>query len=229
MTKQYLVWDLPLRLFHWLFVLTLIGLWYCSDQERELLEYHLLLGYFALALVLFRLCWGFLGTQHAQFKHFIPSFSALKSFLAKDKSLSFAPSVGHNPLGALMVILLLSLVLAQAISGLFIDDDIFTAGPYYGSLTKEVEALMVYIHHNAFDLILICSALHIGAVFYYLWVKKHNLIKPMFTGKKNSQNLSLEESITHSKIASAIIIAITVALFVYWLVVLNAPDIEGYY
>jgi len=229
MTKYYLVWDLPLRLFHWLFVLTLLGLWYSSDQERGLFEYHLLLGYFALVLVLFRLCWGFLGTRHAKFKHFVPSFSELKRYLVKHKSLGFSPSVGHNPIGALMVVLLLSLVLMQAISGLFIDDDIFTAGPYYGSLASGAEAVMVYIHHNAFDLILICSALHIGAVFYYLWVKKHNLIRPMFTGKKQNQHLSTDESISHSKLILAAIILIVVVVFVYWLVVLNAPIVEEYY
>lgn len=229
MTKHYLVWDLPLRLFHWLFVLTLIGLWYSSDQERELLEYHLLLGYFALGLVLFRLCWGFLGTRHAQFKHFIPSFSDIKSYITQHKSLGFSPSVGHNPLGALMVVALLSLVLLQAISGLFIDDDIFTAGPYFGVLTKQAESIMVFIHHNAFDLIIIFSALHIGAVFYYLWVKKQNLIKPMFTGKKTSKELTEQEGITHSKIVLAIIIAVAVVLFVYWLVVLNAPVVEEFY
>lgn len=229
MKKHYLVWDLPLRIFHWVFVLTLTGLWYSSDQERDLLEYHLLLGYLALGLVLFRLCWGLFGTRHAQFKHFVPSYADLKRYLSKHKSLGFSPSVGHNPLGALMVVALLTLVLLQAISGLFIDDDIFTAGPYFGVLTEQAESIMVWIHHNAFDFILGFSALHIGAVFYYLWVKKHNLIRPMISGKKPSQNIAEQDSILHSKIALAIIIAIAVGIFVYWLVVLNAPVIEEYY
>jgi len=112
---------------------------------------------------------------------------------------------------------------------LFMDDDIFTTGPYSGSINSSVESVLVYIHRNGFNLILAAIALHISAVIFYERVKKQALISAIITGKKSAKMVNKKDSISHSKIGLAILISIVVAGFIYWLVVLNAPVIEEYY
>ena len=227
--KQYLVWDLPVRIFHWGFVMLLAALWYTSDQDLGLIELHMALGYVALGFVLFRIIWGVVGTTHARFKNFIPSFYQVKIYLQTKREQEVKQYAGHNPAGSLMVLALLLLVLVQATTGLFIDDDVFSSGPYSGVLSSELESLFKFIHGNGFNLILLASSVHVFAVFYYLLVKKQNLIKPMISGKKAEHAVSEDAAISSSKIVKAIIVAILVAAFVYWLVVINAPVVEEYY
>ncbi|WP_206482878.1 cytochrome b/b6 domain-containing protein [Thalassotalea sp. G2M2-11] len=228
MTTQHLVWDLPIRLFHWGFVGLLIALWYTSDQDNGLIELHMQLGYIALALVLFRIIWGFIGTTHAKFKNFIPSFYQLRIYI-RQRNNNVKQYAGHNPMGSLMVLLMLLLILLQSISGLFMSDDVFSAGPYAGVLSGDMEGMVKFFHHNGFDFIVIISAIHIAAVFYYLLVKRQNLIKPMLSGKKHSQQIEADQAIGHSKLIKALLTAIAVGIFVYWLVVLNAPVVEEFY
>jgi len=227
MVKQQLVWDLPVRIFHWCFVCTLVGLWYTSDQDNGLIEIHMKLGYVALSLVLFRVLWGIWGTRYAQFKNFIPSLQEVKVYIHDFRAGKVKTYIGHNPLGSLMVILILFMVLLQATTGLFINDDIFSAGPYNGVLSGQFEKLLKLLHVNGFNVILALSGLHIFAIFYYLIIKKQNLIKPMLNGKKI--NINKDEGISSSKLLIAIIIATVVVIFVYWLVVINAPVVEEYY
>ncbi|MCO4799973.1 MAG: cytochrome b/b6 domain-containing protein [Colwelliaceae bacterium] len=229
MVKEQLVWDLPVRIFHWVLVIVLIGLWYTSEQDNGLIEIHIKLGYIALGLVLFRILWGFYGTTHARFINFLPSVTKFKSYINDTRRGKVSNFIGHNPLGSLMVIFILFAVLLQATFGLFISDDVFSAGPYNGVLSNEIEKLLKSLHSNGFNVIATLSLLHVIAVLYYLFFKKQNLIKPMFTGKKLLNNDNSNDSIRHSRLLRAVIIAIGVIVFVYWLVVLNAPVIEEYY
>jgi cytochrome b len=228
MTKQYLIWDLPLRLFHWSFATTIMALWYTAEQEGELIDLHMKLGYFVLGLVTFRIIWGFIGPKHARFSDFFPTPQRIKNYLTASLN-SPKCTAGHNPLGAFMVFLMLALVLTQAISGLFIDDDIFSSGPYYGSVSKEIENLMSFLHHNVFDLILASIVLHVSAIFYYRYIKKIDLITPMITGKKSAKAIDKSEAISSSKLGLAIMLALLTAAFIYWLVVVNIPVSDDLY
>jgi len=230
MAKKYLIWDLPLRIFHWSFTVTILGAWYTSEQEGDLVDLHMQLGYVTLSLLIFRVLWGFIGPKHARFSQFIPSPKTLINYVSDlKKNTDYKSTAGHNPLGALMVILMIVLVSLQAVSGLFIDDDIFSAGPYYGSLGKDFEQVMSFLHHNLFDFMLAAIALHLMAIFYYWWVKKINLVLPMITGKKSAQLVNLKDSIPHSKLILAVLVAIATTVFMYWLVVINIPVIEAFY
>ena len=228
MTKnKRLIWDLPLRLFHWSFVLTFMGLWYTSEQGSDFIDIHMILGYVALGLLTFRILWGVIGPTHARFSQFIPSPKKLFNYLSnKDKGNQPA---GHNPLGALMVILMIVLVSIQSISGLFIDDDVFSAGPYNSVIPSDIEKIMSFLHHNTFDLTLIAIGLHIGAILYYAFIKKLNLVTPMITGKKDANLVDKAAEIPHSKLWRALLLAIACVIFIYWLVVINAPVIEDFY
>ncbi|TWX47419.1 cytochrome b/b6 domain-containing protein [Colwellia hornerae] len=229
MSKHALIWDLPLRIFHWLFSCTVIASWYTSDQDNNLIELHMQLGFFALGLLVFRILWGFLGTKHSLFSSFFPTPKRLIKYISDIKNKQVQKSSGHNPLGSLMVILMIVLISLQAISGLFINDDVFSSGPYYDSVSKEVEQVMVFLHHNVFDFMIAAIGLHLLAIVYYVHVKKQSLILPMITGKKLTDKINKADEITHSKLWLALIILLVVVAFVYWLVVLNAPAIEEYY
>ena len=128
-----------------------------------------------------------------------------------------------------MVVFMLLLLLLQATSGLFMTDDIFTNGPYYDSVNKDIQKIMSLIHNNVFDIIIVVSTLHVAAITYYLIVKKQNLISAMFTGKKWVENKYVTSAISHSKLILALILLIIVCAFIYWLVVLNIPEVEEFY
>jgi len=226
-TEKYLIWDLPLRIFHWSFAVTILASWYTAEQGADLVEIHMKLGYFALVLIVFRLLWGLIGPKHARFSQFVPSPKTLLSYLQKSKLDKAMP--GHNPLGAMMVILMILLISVQAVSGLFINDDIFSSGPYYGSISNELEKVMSFLHHNTFDFMIVAIGLHLAAVAYYWRVKKQNLVLPMITGKKSAEQLDAVDAIPHSKIILACVVAACCVGFVYWLVVMNAPLIEELY
>lgn len=227
MTEKHLIWDLPLRIFHWSFAVTILASWYTAEQGADLVEIHIKLGFFALFLIVFRLLWGLIGPKHARFSQFVPSPKTLLAYLRKSQSDKAIP--GHNPLGAMMVILMILLISVQAVSGLFINDDVFSSGPYYGSISNELEKVMRFLHHNTFDFMIAAIGLHLAAVAYYWRVKKQNLVLPMITGKKTAKQVDAVDAIPHSKIILACVVATCCVGFVYWLVVMNAPVIEEFY
>tara|TARA_B100000809_G_scaffold106369_1_gene104852 strand:+ start:139 stop:825 length:687 start_codon:yes stop_codon:yes gene_type:complete len=226
-TEKHLIWDLPLRIFHWSFAVTILASWYTAEQGADLVEIHIKLGFFALFLIVFRLLWGLIGPKHSRFSQFVPSPKTLLSYLRKSQSDKAIP--GHNPLGAMMVILMILLISVQAVSGLFINDDVFSSGPYYGSISNELEKVMRFLHHNTFDFMIAAIGLHLAAVAYYWRVKKQNLVLPMITGKKTAKQVDAVDAIPHSKIILACLVATFCVGFVYWLVVMNAPVIEEFY
>ena len=229
MTTQHLIWDLPLRLFHWLLVLTFAGMWLTAELGSEYMQYHVYCGYFMLFLLTFRVIWGIFGTTHSRFVSFFPTVARLKNYLKPDTNMNYQEPAGHNPLGAIMVFLMLILLITQAVSGLFITDDVFTSGPYNGVLASELEKLCGQLHNICFTLLQVCIALHLAAMVFYKIIKKKNLVKPMITGKKSSDDADKAEAVKHSKLILAFIVAIAVAAFVYWLVVINAPVIDDFY
>ena len=218
-----LVWDLPLRIFHWLFGLSILAAWATAELGEE--QIHMWIGYLIISLLLFRICWGIWGTRHAQFIHFIPGPGALLSYLKQMPNRSSKQSVGHNPLGSLMVIAMIVLVALQAVSGLFTEGEIW-AGPYVSALDSSVVKRLDGLHHSNFDYLLVLMALHIIAVFAYLVGKKQNLILPMITGRKKAELVPESEQIPHSRLRRALMTLVAVAGFVYWLVVIAPPPIE---
>lgn len=222
MSDKKLVWDLPLRLFHWSIGISIIGSWVTIENGYE--QIHMYLGYFIIGLLIFRIVWGFIGTRHSQFQNFFPTPSRLLPYLKTVFTDEARKSVGHNPVGSLMVFLMLTLVSLQAASGLFTSGEIW-AGPYSSALDSDTTKQIESIHHKLFDAILVLVALHIVAVFGYLLFKKQNLIFPMFTGKKDAEDVPDEEAIKNSKLPAALFLLILVASFVYWLVFVAPPPV----
>ena len=227
MKDKILVWDLPLRLFHWGFAVSVLGAWVTHELGEDYISLHMQIGYVALGLVIFRIIWGFIGPYYSQFKSFFPSPKNVLCYIKSFKSTSGKTYLGHNPVGSLSVFAMLFLILIQSISGLFMNDEIFTTGPYHNAFGGEIDKVMKFIHHNAFDLMKFLIFIHIGAIVYYKVVKKQALASSMITGKKEGR--SDTSSIKSSKIILAIITALIVVVAVYWLVVLNVPEVDDFY
>lgn len=177
------VWDLPTRLFHWTLVILMIIQWWTAKSSSTM-DYHAWGGYLVLALVLFRLIWGFVGSDTVRFNDFVKGPSAgldyLKALLRGETSFY----LGHNPVGGWSILVMLLLLLVQAITGLFANDDILIEGPLYGWVSKSTSDWLTTVHKVNFNLLLLVIAVHISATLFYLFVKKENLIYPMLSGVK---------------------------------------------
>ena len=180
MKKIIRVWDLPIRLFHWLLVLCIIGSITSVNLGGNAMEWHAYFGYSVLTLLIFRMTWGFVGSTHARFSSFFPNREKILNYL-KGK----APSVlGHNPLGALSVFTLLIVLSVQALTGLFVDDEIAFQGPLAKYVPNSVVSILSQIHEGNQVVIYTLIAIHIAAIIYYKKFKGEDLITPMISGDK---------------------------------------------
>jgi cytochrome b len=229
MTDKRMVWDLPLRLFHWLLVLSLLASYLTAKGGFEWTQIHFYLGYWTLGLISFRILWGFVGPKHARFSSFIPSPKRLFSYLRTVGKRDAAPAVGHNPLGGLVVLVMILMVAAQAVSGLFVTDDIAWAGPYNPSVSAELAGNLTWFHHLNFDVLIWLMALHVLAIVFYAVYKRQNLVGPMFTGRKSSQIVAEHEAISSSRLITAVVLAAICAGAVYWLISSAPPPPEVLY
>lgn len=177
------VWDLPTRLFHWALVVCVIGLITTAQLGGAAMLWHFQLGYFTLSLLLFRIVWGWVGGRWSRFSSFLYSPTALWRYIKQPTAPH--PSVGHSPLGALSVFALLAVLLLQVSSGLMSDDEISNAGPLSRFVSGYLVSNATDYHKNIGKFILLGLALlHVAAIFFYLFKKKENLIRPMVTGDK---------------------------------------------
>ena len=183
-----LIWDVPVRLFHWLLVF-FVSLSVISAEIGTLdaMDIHFYSGYAILSLLLFRLFWGFLGTPYARFSSFIRTpftvYTYLRSWFSRTET-STKAYAGHNPAGGYMIVLMLGLLLAQATTGLFADDDIFTSGPLVHLVSDALSNRLTSLHHLISKFILAAVALHIIVIALYERYKKEPLVGAMWHGRK---------------------------------------------
>jgi cytochrome b len=239
MSEKRLVWDLPLRIFHWLLVLSMAASWYTAENSEEYLaigrgytyiEFHFWLGYWTLGMIAFRIIWGFVGPRHARFTSFIAGprrfFAYVGGFFKRDS----IASIGHNPMGALVVVLMLLMVGAQAVSGLFLieNTEIFQA-PYHSSVDESTANRMMAFHAWNFDTLLWVIGLHVLAIFFYRVYKRQKLVGPMFTGRKPADLVPPHEAISSSQLWKALIVAVICAGGVYFMLEQAPPQVYTEY
>jgi cytochrome b len=124
--------------------------------------------------------WGFVGSHHAKFKQFWPSLSRLRSYLKTGGD----TELGHNPLGALSVFTLLSLILIQAVSGLFNTDELFLDGPLVVLANDSLIEFASEAHELIWLALQVFIALHIAAIIWYRVTKERNLVRAMWFGSR---------------------------------------------
>lgn len=178
------IWDLPVRLFHWSLVALLAFLFWSGKTGGNAMEYHMYAGYTVLALVLFRVGWGFVGSTHARFAGFLAGPSRTIAFAKRLVSKTPAHVAGHNPLGGWMVVIMLASLLVQAGTGLFANDDVATEGPLSALISKALSDRLATIHAWNFNLLLVLAVVHVAAVLFHVFVKKENLVAAMFSGDR---------------------------------------------
>lgn len=223
MTKASVkVWDIPTRLFHWGLVAVFIFQFVTGDILDDAMQLHFYGGYVALGLILFRIIWGFVGSYHARFSSFL--YSPAVAIRYMKGTADTQTYLGHNPLGGYSVMAILAVMMTQAVSGLFMTDDIFFNGPYYGALGSAVDDVMSFLHHNAFLVMWFLIALHIAAITYYTFKKKQALVPAMFHGKKPA---TTDQSMAVKTPWIAFIVSVLVtAAIVYMVVSVLAPEPE---
>lgn len=171
------LWDLPLRLFHWSLVATVLGAISTGLIGGGWMVWHGRLGLAVVGLLAFRLVWGFVGSTHARFAAFFPTPGKIAAYLRGQWQ-----GVGHNPLGALSVFALLGLLAFQAASGLLANDDIAFNGPLYPLIDKALSDAATGWHRLAVNALYLLLALHVAAIAFHARIKRQNLIRPMITG-----------------------------------------------
>jgi cytochrome b len=176
---KVVVWDLPTRLFHWAIVLLVPALWWTHQIDR--LDLHILLGEVMLGLVLFRLIWGVIGSSTARFGAFLRGPGTVLRHLRGRGGAAF----GHNPAGGWSVALMLLLLTVQVGLGLFVsDEDGLNTGPLSHLVSYDSARTLAERHETVFYILLAFIVLHVGAILYYLLVRRDNLVGPMVTGRR---------------------------------------------
>ncbi|WP_223210509.1 cytochrome b/b6 domain-containing protein [Leptothrix cholodnii] len=164
------VWDLFVRVFHWSLVTCILLNYFVVDDGEDL---HQWLGYAAAALVVSRIVWGFVGTRYARFSDFFPTYRRIRDHLSRLRCGQADGHVGHNPLGALMMLALMALVLSLGLTGFLQTTDAFWG-----------DELMQETHEWLGSALIASAGLHAVAAIVMGRLERVNLVRAMVTGVK---------------------------------------------
>jgi len=178
------VWDWPVRVVHWLLVVLVAALLTTGLIGNEMLVWHMRAGQALLALVLFRIVWGFVGSANARFASFVRGPRAVLEYAMSVIRPPHHPHATHNPLGGWMVVALLLVLLAQATTGLFTNDDILYEGPLAKWVDKDLSDSIGTWHRRMWWVVVALASVHIFAVIGYLMHLGEDLVYPMVSGEK---------------------------------------------
>lgn len=173
------VWDLPVRICHWGFAVLIPAMWWTAENSE--MGWHKRLGIMLLALLAFRIMWGFFGSSTARFSQFLKGPAAVISYL---RGRTYR-EIGHNPAGGWSAFALLLVLSVQVVSGLF-SGDIYdgATGPLNEHVRIGTAGQLTDLHESLFNVVLALTALHLAAIAFYALFKKDNLVPPMLSGAK---------------------------------------------
>lgn len=203
--RRTLVWDAPVRVFHWLLVLSFATAYFTAEGERWRLL-HVTAGYTVAGLVVFRLLWGLLGTRHARFGDFVRGPGAVGAYLRSLVKGRPEHHAGHNPAGALAILALLGLAVLTTFSGWAAYSDV--GGEWLEDAHEVVANAMVAL-----------VAVHVLAVIASSWLHRENLVAAMIHGRKA---VPREEGIRSAWRGLAAVLLVAVLGF-WWLQWQSAP------
>lgn len=222
MAYRIRVWDLPTRLFHWLLVACVVLQAVTGYAGGGATEWHARIGYAVLALLLFRLVWGFVGGHWSRFRSFLYRPRSVLDYLRGRPHPDHL--VGHNPLGAGSVLAMLLVLLLQVGTGLVSDDEIAFTGPLNRFVSDSTGLAATWYHRHVGQWLLVALVvLHVAAIAYYRLRKRDDLLKPMVVGDKevaHAAAASRDDAV--SRIAALVVLAAAAAV-VTWLVRLGTP------
>lgn len=211
-----LVWDLPTRLFHWFLVAMVILCFVTATIGGVWMPTHMQSGVVVFGLLVFRIIWGFVGGRYARFSSFVRGPAAVFGYARELLGRRNVPKhLGHNPMGGWSVLAMLISLMVQTVTGLFANDDIFLKGPLYTWVGKATSDGLTRIHRLNQEVLLLLVGLHLIAVFFYLIIKKDNLILPMITGRKHGASMDQRSA---NPLGMALLVAVLIAIAVYSLI-----------
>lgn len=207
------VWDLPVRLTHWSFAALVPAMWMTAENSQW--GWHMRLGHVLLALLLFRIFWGLIGTDTARFANFVKGPLKVIQYLRGDYDRDRA--IGHNPLGALAVVALLGVMLAQVSMGLFSGDPYDGAtGPLNALVGVGTADMLTDWHETFFYIVGGLVLLHITAIAIYAGVRLENLVGPMVTGSREvAAGVEGTGDVPWGRALGAFALAAAIAFWVY--------------
>ncbi len=215
--KEKRIWDLPVRITHWGLVISFFGAYLTSEFQPMIV--HLYFAFAALALAIFRLFWGFIGSENARFFNFVKGFDPARAYFYQLLKFRHKEYWGHNPLGGFAVVAVVGLMILTVLAGLFAKNRDLV-GPWANSVSPTLERLLNDGHSALASILMTIVVIHITAILFYRFVLNDNLIKPMVTGKR----VPVEEHadpyfapLWLAAVTFAVAVAITGALFRYWL------------
>jgi len=212
-TRRQRVWDVPTRIMHWLLVALLGVCWWTGVHNQ--LDYHLYSGYGVLWIALMRLYWGFFGSSTARFTHFVRGPVGILNYARTLHHRDTAHSYGHNPVGAISVLLMLAAVLAVVGFGLFaVDVDGLYSGPLSSYVTFKGGRHLAHLHYQWFEYLLAIIGLHLVAVAFYYVYKRQNLVAPMISGSRTVAEAA-DEELEHAPLWRFVAGAVIVSGFVW--------------
>jgi len=211
------IWDLPTRLFHWCLVILILASW--LSAELGWMRTHVVSGLAIASLLIFRIVWGFIGSDTARFSHFLRHPADAIRHLSRLTRREPDTEPGHSAAGGWMVVAMLGLLCANVGTGLFANDDQMTEGPLAQYVDKYRSDWFAGMHSLAFTLLEIAVALHVLAIVAYRVLKGQNLLLPMITGRKRLPGVTPAPAMMHSILALAVyaVGALAIVLFL-WLV-----------
>lgn len=212
------VWDIGTRVFHWVLVILFCMSAYSAFQDKFGIyaDMHLYSGVSIMALLTWRIVWGLIGSETSRFGQFMPSPKRLFAYIKTGDT----DRPGHNPMGALSVVLVLLLLIAQVVLGLYSSDGMIFSGPFANSAyaTFGMDANDITNLHETLGYVLFgWCGLHVASILFYGAVQKRNLLTPMITGKS-----VLPDNVSSPKIASpllAVVCLVMSGLSAWWYVI----------
>jgi cytochrome b len=197
-TGEIRVWDPFVRVCHWVLATAVIVAWFTDDP----LWLHTWLGYIAVAVVLLRVIWGFIGPEQARFVSFVRGPRLVLQYLFDLMRLSSRRYLGHSPAGGAMILALLFMVAVTAITGMANLAADRGEGPLAGMISKversavssgrdgeerHEELFIKEVHETAANITLVLVLLHIAGVAFASLAHRENLVRAMITGCKRAQ------------------------------------------
>lgn len=202
-TNSGLIWDFPTRAFHWTLVLAIATSF--VSVKQDMMEVHFTSGGVVIFLILFRILWGIVGPETAQFHRFFPTWSRIKSW--------GNGGIGHSPWGALSVFVLLSAIGLQASLGLITDDEIYLTGPLRNYVSGSTAYAATKYHAQLSNVIVALICLHLVAIAFYVVIKRADILRVFWSGKRKGAARSIQPRPWYLALGSAGL----AALPVFWI------------
>jgi cytochrome b len=190
-SSQIKVWDPLVRIFHWTLAASFIV---AFATEDDLMDLHVWAGYLLLTVILIRVVWGFIGTEHARFTDFVTRPGTAWQYVKDTFSRRAKRYIGHNPAGGLMIVIMLVGLLLTGLSGIALYGVEEHAGPmaslFAGGSYAWLEDPLEGLHEFLANFMMLLVVIHVSGVLLESLIHRENLVRAMWNGYKNPENIS---------------------------------------